>query len=66
MKEGKRVRFKTNIEECKPKTGILLINSMLLNLQTQQTLMDSDVNKKNIYDLVTYLQRVKVNFCFCA
>lgn len=42
-------------------TGILLINSMLTNLQTQKTLTDSDVNKKNIYDLFLYLQRVKVN-----
>jgi len=42
-------------------TGILLINTMLTNLQTQKTLTDSDVNKKNIYDLFLYLQRVKVN-----
>jgi len=45
-------------------TGILLINSMLTNLQTQKTLTDSDVNKKNIYDLFLYLQRVKVNLNF--
>jgi len=41
-------------------TGILLINSMITNLQTQKTLTDSDVNKKNTYDLFLYLQRVKV------
>ncbi|KAL4131307.1 hypothetical protein QTP88_008640 [Uroleucon formosanum] len=57
--KGKRVRFKINFSECKPMTGILLINSMLTNLQTQKTLTDSDVNKKNIYDLLLYLQRVK-------
>lgn len=57
--KGKRVRFKINFDECKPMTGILLINSMLTNLQTQKTLTDSDVNKKNIYDLFLYLQRVK-------
>lgn len=43
-------------------TGILLINSMLSNLQTQKSLLDSDVNKKNMYDLILYLQRVKVIF----
>lgn len=61
MKEGKKVRFKLDIEDCKPMTGVLLINSMLNNLQTQKTLLDSDVNKKNIYDLISYLQRVKVH-----
>lgn len=45
-------------------TGIMLINSMLTNFQTQKTLLDSDVNKKNIHDLITYLQRVKVYFYF--
>lgn len=45
-------------------TGILLINSMLTNPQTQKTLMDSDVNKNNIHDFILYLQRVKVNFYF--
>uniref|UniRef100_A0A2H8TZZ4 Condensin-2 complex subunit G2 n=1 Tax=Melanaphis sacchari TaxID=742174 RepID=A0A2H8TZZ4_9HEMI len=33
---GKRVRFKINFDECKPLTGILLINTMLTNLQTQK------------------------------
>lgn len=45
-------------------TGILLINSMLINFQTQKTLMDSDVNKNNIHDLILYLQRVKVKSYF--
>lgn len=45
-------------------TGILLINSILNNLQIQNTLVNSDVNKKNIFDLILYLQRVKVNFNF--
>lgn len=56
------MRFKTVIEECKPMTGILLINSMLTNLQTQETLMNTDVNKKNVCDLILYLQRIKVVF----
>ncbi|XP_050420549.1 condensin-2 complex subunit G2-like [Adelges cooleyi] len=59
-KESRRVRFKMDIEECKPKTGLLLINSMLNNLQTQKLLIDSDVNKKNTYDLFLYLQRSKL------
>ncbi|XP_050543998.1 condensin-2 complex subunit G2-like [Daktulosphaira vitifoliae] len=59
-KERRRVRFKTDVKECKPMTGILLINSMLNNMQTQNTLVSSDVNKKNINDLFIYLQRSKL------
>ncbi|XP_025409710.1 condensin-2 complex subunit G2-like isoform X2 [Sipha flava] len=59
IQERKKVRFKIDVEDCKPMTGVLLVNSMLNNLQTQKTLLDSDVNKKNIYDLISYLHRVK-------
>lgn len=47
-------------------TGILLINSILINSQTQKTLFDSEVNKKNIYDLFSYLNRIKVRFYLCV
>jgi len=62
VKEGKRVRFKIDAEECKPMTGILLIKYMANNLATQEYLFNSDINKRNFYDLILYLQRVKVNY----
>lgn len=38
---------------------------MLNNLQTQKSLMNSDINKKSVYDLISYLpQRIKVIFYF--
>ncbi|VVC32382.1 Hypothetical protein CINCED_3A006773 [Cinara cedri] len=57
--EGKRVRFQANIDECKPMTGIILINAMLTNSRTQKSLLNSEINRKNIYDQIIYLQRVK-------
>ncbi|XP_050529448.1 uncharacterized protein LOC126899015 isoform X2 [Daktulosphaira vitifoliae] len=60
VNEKKRVRFKIDVDECKPMTGILLVNSILNNLQTQSQLIESDINKKNIYDLFVYLKRIKM------
>lgn len=48
-------------EECKPMTGVLLIKYMTNNLATQDYLFTSDINKRHFYDLILYLQRVKVN-----
>lgn len=35
---------------------------MLSNLQTQETLVSTDVNKTNLHDLFLYLQRIMVSF----
>lgn len=58
--EKRRVRFQFDINECKPMTGIFLVNLMLNNLKTQSQLFDSDINNKYIYDLFLYLNRSKV------
>lgn len=53
-------RFTGNIENFKPMTGIVLINSMLINLETQKILMIT--NKCNVFNLISNLQHIKVIF----